>query len=96
MALLYKKQKVLKQKKNPPEIRWVICRHYLFSRAVASQVSLAQMSLTSVFGMGTGGPSSQSTPTAFVFRVQEIYYHTSFKNASLFFKKIEKIFKKQF
>ena len=26
------------------------------------------MSLTSVFGMGTGGPSSQSTPTNFVCR----------------------------
>ena len=29
----------------------------LFSRAVASQVSSALQSLTSVFGMGTGGPS---------------------------------------
>ena len=35
----------------------------LFSRAVTSQVSSAQTSLTSVFGMGTGGPSLQSTPT---------------------------------
>ena len=42
----------------------LLCVGYeLFSRAVASQVSSAQMSLTSVFGMGTGGPSSQSTPT---------------------------------
>ena len=40
-----------------------LCRHYLFSRAASSQVSSAQMSLTTVFGMGTGGPSSQSTPT---------------------------------
>ena len=39
---------------------------YLFSRAASRQVSSAQMSVTSVFGMGTGGPSSQSTPT---FRV---------------------------
>ena len=39
------------------------CWHYLSSRAVARQVLSAQMSLTSVFGMGTGGPSSQSTPT---------------------------------
>ena len=31
---------------------------FLLSRAVASQVSSASMSLTSVFGMGTGGPSS--------------------------------------
>ena len=35
----------------------------LFSRAASSQVSSAPMSLTSVFGMGTGGTSSQSTPT---------------------------------
>ena len=35
----------------------------LFFRAVASQVSSAPASLTSVFGMGTGGPSRQSTPT---------------------------------
>gem|GEM_PF-5446398 len=40
-----------------------MCRHYLFFRAASSQVSSARMSLTTVFGMGTGGPSSQSTPT---------------------------------
>ena len=37
---------------------------FLFFRAVASQVSSAQVSLTSVFGMGTGGPSPPSTPTS--------------------------------
>ncbi len=31
---------------------------FLLFRAVSSQVSSALMSLTSVFGMGTGGPSS--------------------------------------
>ena len=36
---------------------------FLFSRAAARQVSSAQVSLTSVFGMGTGGPSPQSAPT---------------------------------
>ena len=36
---------------------------YLSSQAAARQVSSAQVSLTSVFGMGTGGPSPQSTPT---------------------------------
>ena len=36
---------------------------FLLSQAVASQVSSALMSLTSVFGMGTGGPSS-SLPEA--------------------------------
>ena len=40
-----------------------ICWHYLSSRAVARQVLSAQMCLTSVFGMGTGGPTSQSIPT---------------------------------
>ena len=35
----------------------------LLSRAVTSQVSSARASLTSVFGMGTGGPSPSSTPT---------------------------------
>ena len=34
------------------------------SQAVASQVSSAQVSLTAVFGMGTGGPSLQSAPTS--------------------------------
>ena len=40
-----------------------LCWHYLFSRPVTRQLSSAYMSLTSVFGMGTGGPSWQSIPT---------------------------------
>ena len=36
---------------------------YLFSRAASSQVSSAQVSLTAVFGMGTGVPSPPSAPT---------------------------------
>ena len=36
---------------------------FLSSRAASSQVFSAQVSLTSVFGMGTGGPSPLSTPT---------------------------------
>ena len=40
-----------------------LCWHYLSSRQVTLQVLSAQMSLTAVFGMGTGGPSSQSIPT---------------------------------
>ena len=36
---------------------------YLFSQAVSSQLSSAQVSLTSVFGMGTGGTSPSSSPT---------------------------------
>ena len=43
------------------------CWRYLFSRFVSKQVSSAQVSLTSVFGMGTGGPSLQSTPTQDAF-----------------------------
>ena len=34
-----------------------LCSRYLSSRAVTRQVLSAYMSLTSVFGMGTGGPS---------------------------------------
>ena len=40
-----------------------LCWHYLSSQAVTRQVLSAYMSLTSVFGMGTGGPSWQSIPT---------------------------------
>ena len=36
-------------------------------RSVTRQVLSAHMSLTSVFGMGTGGPSDQSTPTYSLF-----------------------------
>ena len=35
---------------------------YLFSRVVSNQVSSAQQSLTTVFGMGTGGTSASSAP----------------------------------
>ena len=52
-----------RQKKAPIFRSRLMCWRYLSSRAVTSQVLSAQMSLTSVFGMGTGGPSSQSTPT---------------------------------
>ena len=38
----------------------------LFSRAASSQVFSALMSLTSVFGMGTGGPSPPMTPTTYI------------------------------
>ena len=43
-----------------------MCWRYLFSRPVTRQVSSAEVSLTSVFGMGTGGPSPQSTPTIYM------------------------------
>ena len=51
----------------------------LFSRPVARQVSSALVSLTSVFGMGTGGPSPLKTPTAFG---QTKYYTIQFPLSS--------------
>ena len=46
-------------KKYPPTVflSGERCWHYLFFQAVASQVLSAETSLTTVFGMGTGGPS---------------------------------------
>ena len=64
----------------------------LFSRAAARQVSSARMSLTTVFGMGTGGPSSSLTPTEetlFCWRLSQRrneLYHIDFQNATPFFK----------
>ena len=56
--------KCVQKGKPTEESRWAYrCWRYLFSRPVARQLSSAVMSLTSVFGMGTGGPSCQSTPT---------------------------------
>ena len=40
-----------------------LCSRYLFSRPVTRQLSSAYVCLTSVFGMGTGGPTRQSTRT---------------------------------
>ena len=66
------------QKRNLTEIRFLLCWHYLFSRSVTRQVSSAHVSLTSVFGMGTGGPSHQSAPTIYMlttFRSITAYQH---------------------
>ena len=41
-----------------------LCWRYLSSRPVTRQVLSAKVCLTSVFGMGTGGPTPQSTPTS--------------------------------
>ena len=46
-----------RQEKSPDLSVEALCSRYLSSRAVARQVLSAYMSLTSVFGMGTGGPS---------------------------------------
>ena len=63
-----------------------MCRHYLFSRSVSRQVSSAQVSLTSVFGMGTGGPSPQSTPTYFSLKrkVSKRNFHRTFFSLPFF------------
>ena len=53
-----------RQKRTCTFLYRFLCWRYLSSRAVTRQVLSAQMSLTSVFGMGTGGPSPQSTPTS--------------------------------
>ena len=45
------------------EVRLVCVGADLFSREVALQVFSARLSLTTVFGMGTGGPSPLSAPT---------------------------------
>ena len=50
----------------------------LSSQAVTSQVLSALMSLTTVFGMGTGVPSSQLTPTYFSFSEKYICYYNTF------------------
>ena len=52
---------------------------YLSFRAVSSQVLSAQVSLTAVFGMGTGGPSPLWTPTMKTsFPVNTMYYFIIF------------------
>ena len=56
------------KRKNPSESDGF---HYvgisLSFQAVTSQVFSAPLSLTSVFGMGTGGPSASSTPTILLY-----------------------------
>ena len=47
----------LLQKKSDGHRPSLSCWRYLSFRAVSSQVLWAEASLTSVFGMGTGGPS---------------------------------------
>ena len=49
------------------------CSHNQFSRPVARQLSSAYMCLTSVFGMGTGGPTWQSIRTRFRKRFSPSY-----------------------
>ena len=69
-----------RRRQAPPKKCW----RYLFFRPVSRQVSSAQVSLTSVFGMGTGGPSLQSTPTYFFLKEK-----VSKKNFTPFFSQEE-------
>ena len=48
---------VLGKEKTSYKSRRSMCLRYLFSRPVTRQLSSAYMCLTSVFGMGTGGPT---------------------------------------
>ena len=77
---------------NPP---W--SGSHLSSRAVSSQVLWAEASLTSVFGMGTGGPPASSTPTI-IRQLSNCFAIIAFcflncnpflKNFSYFFKTLE-------
>ena len=66
----------LKLKKQTPKSPLYV-RAVLFSQAVASQVFSPLMSLTTVFGMGTGVPSSPLTRTILSrFRVSHFCYDT--------------------
>ena len=54
------------KRKEPTQMCWFFsfsAGEDLFSRAVTRQVSSTLMSLTTVFGMGTGGSSSPLAPT---------------------------------
>ena len=54
----------LKEENSGTEVPEFLCVGIdLSSRAVSSQVLSALVSLTAVFGMGTGGPSPLKTPT---------------------------------
>ena len=57
---------LLQAEKSPDlSVEASLCSRYLFSRPVTRQLSSAYMCLTSVFGMGTGGPTRQSTRTMY-------------------------------
>ena len=46
---------------------------YLFSQVVSNQLSSARQSLTSVFGMGTGGTSASSAPAKYALSLAFTY-----------------------
>ena len=62
-----------------PELQTSFCDGvYLSSRAVSSQVFSTLVSLTSVFGMGTGGSSPPSTPSVSRFLFSEPLFQRYF------------------
>ena len=83
---------VTKQKKNCSfeQFSFFGCSNNLSSRTVASQVLSALVSLTSVFGMRTGGTSPLTSPQWYIsdfsvnidFRVYLVY--TLFRQPSIF------------
>ena len=85
-----------KKKKQPPY--WMTAFKgvgiALFSQEAALQVSSAPLSLTAVFGMGTGGPSTSSTPTA--FPECKSYYTTFFSKCKSFFRFFQTFFDQGF
>ena len=78
------------QEKQPPY--WTAASYvgiFLSSRNVTIQVFSALLSLTSVFGMGTGGPSTSSTPTYFPHHFWRlVHYTTPFCKMQGFFQNI--------
>ena len=77
------------QKQGPHAYAWGPCfcvGTYLSSRAASSQVLSAPVSLTAVFGMGTGVPSPSSAPTSSICRtsVRKYTHCLLLQNAGLF------------
>ena len=62
-----------RQKKAPTFRSRLLYLRYLFSQPVTRQLSSAYVCLTSVFGMGTGGPTRQSTQTHYWKRFSPSY-----------------------
>ena len=61
------------------------CSNNLSSRTVASQVLSALVSLTSVFGMRTGGTSPLTSPQWYIFGFLRVYLSQSVIYFTLFF-----------
>ena len=69
--------------KSPDLSVEALCSRYLFSRPVTRQLSSAYVCLTSVFGMGTGGPTRPSTRTRKRKSCNPSYIKLSFRGVLL-------------